>query len=145
MKQLSNLIKEREKELNEENNEYKKQIDKLKSQINEYKNLVEKKENEKINIQKRYDCIVEEKKILLDKMIILQEENQLKIETAKNKKLNTKNHLNKYLFEKEEEIKNLNEYIYKIKKEFNKVKEKKNYYKTKCKEFNKEIINEIKK
>ena len=91
-------------------------------------------------MQNKYDSIIEEKRLLLDKIIILQEENELKIENVKNKKINSKNYLNKYLIEKEEEIKNLNEYISKIKKEFNKIKEKKNYYKSKCKEFNEEII-----
>ena len=117
--ELNNLIKERENEFNEEINEYKRQINKLKSEINEFNKLVEVKENEKIKMQKKYDSIMEEKRLLLDKIVILQEENELKIETVKNKKINTKNYLNKYLFEKEEEIKNLNECISKIKKEFN--------------------------
>ena len=123
--ELNNLIKEREREFDEENNEYKRQMNKLKSELTEYKKLIETKEKEKIKMQKKYDSILDEKRLLLDKIVILQEENELKMETAKNAKLITKNYLNKYLIEKEEEIKNLNEYISKIKKELNKIKEKK--------------------
>ena len=50
------------------------------------------------------------------------------------------NNQNNNIYEKEEEIKILNEYISKLKKELHKIKEKKNYYKSKCKAFNDEII-----
>ena len=144
IEELNNLIKEREKEFVEENQGYKTEITKLKGEINKYKNFVEIKEKEKLKLEKRCKFIIDEKKILVDKITLLQDENDLDIENIRNKKGNPKNYKNIYIYEKDEEIKNLNEYILKIKKELNKIKEKKNYYKSKCKEFNQEIIKNFK-
>lgn len=144
IEELNNLIKEREKEFVEENQGYKTEITKLKGEINKYKNLVEIKEKEKLKLEKRCKYIIDEKKILVDKITLLQDENDLDIENIRNKKGNPKNYKNINIYEKDEEIKNLNEYILKIKKELDKIKEKKNYYKSKCKEFNQEIIKNFK-
>ena len=85
--ELKNLIRERESEFLEEKNVYKGEITRLENEIKKYKNLINLKEKEKIKIQKKYNHAVNEKKILLDKILLMQEENELFIEKIKNKNL----------------------------------------------------------
>jgi len=84
--ELQKLIKTRENEFLQEKNEYKEEIKLLKTDNNKYKILAETKEKEKIKIQKKIKHIMDEKKLLLDKIILMQEENEFYIGTIKNKK-----------------------------------------------------------
>ena len=88
-------------------------------------------------MKKICDNLIKDKKSLLNKMNIMQNENEIKVNYIK-KKYNSYNifALNYNINEKKEEIKNLHESLEIMKKEIKKLKEKKNYYKSKCKLFN---------
>jgi len=51
---------------------------------------LDRKEKEKIKLLKKYNNVINEKKLLLDKMLLMQEENELFIEKIKNKNIYSK-------------------------------------------------------
>ena len=92
-----NKINKKEEEILELNNEikhinekYKEEIEKLKSEIKNAQNLVDTKQNENLKLQNKYNNVMNEKKLLVDKMMLMQEENELFIEKIKNKNIYSK-------------------------------------------------------
>ena len=137
---LSNLINRREKEIVELEDGYKTSIKKLRNDLREYKNKLIEKEKENFELKNKINKINEEKKSLIDKMMKIQNENENNSAYLNsNKKAIKEYEKDNYIFEKEEEINNLNKYISKIKKEYFEAIEKKKYYKTQCKIFNDKI------
>ena len=136
---LKNEIEIRKEDFLIEKKKYEKNIKTLNSEINNYQDMLNKKEKENNELHNNYNNIIEEKKLLSEKIDkFIQEENELNLNIydKDNKKIIKKYIKENYIIEKDEEIKSLNKYIDKIKKEYFEAIDKKKYYKTQCKNIN---------
>ena len=139
---LKNLVQQREEEFLDNQKFYENNIKNLKDELNQYKNKLDNKEKENKELQNNYNKVKEEKTTLIDKINNIKDENELNslyLKGDKNKNNKNDYEVEKCMYDKDEEIKSLNKYINKIKQEYYKDLDKKNYYKEQCKIFNYKI------
>ena len=136
---LKSLILQKEKESIYTKKINDKNIQKLKNDINSFKEIIDNKVKENKELENKFNKIKEEKNKLINKINCIDEENEILHNSGDKKNFKKSYEKDKYILEKNEEIKSLNKYISKIKKEYYEAIEKKKFYKNQCRLFNEQI------
>lgn len=133
------LIGQKDEEFSEKIKHYEEEIKTKQTEINKNMEELDKKEKEINELKNDYNKIKEEKKEIIDKFKNFDDEDELKNDDNNlNEKLK-RYEIDRYIYDKNEEINSLNKYIAKIKEDYYKILDKKKYYKQQCKMINDKI------
>ena len=133
------LIGQKDEEFSEKIKNYEEEIKTNQTEINKYMEELDKKQKEINVLKNNYNKIKEEKKEIIDKFKNIDDEDVLKDDDNNLSERLKKYEIDRYIYDKNEEINSLNKYIAKIKEDYYQILDKKKYYKQQCKMINDKI------